>query len=760
VWLVLWALLCSPPLWAQQAAAKGLPSLAEMGQAVAKQLPAHLALVDVQLEDVKQEGNAFLQMMSGQLAVNTRLKEDLFQARGTQDGKMRLYRTAAAGSTLTLKAMLIAMVPAGNLGGAERSVNVTLLPSGDKQSGQPLSFFPAGGYVTLGDAPPEAPETPRVAAKPAPPPAPSAEGHWSGRFESAEVRGGSMELSLWKTPAGRWAGVSRYANGCEGYFGERSATPLPLLEEVLVGGGECGASAATLTLQMARPAYIVVVWQDTAQTRTWSSSMRSVKAAGADLQRLIDAYRHDETAAKKAAAARVAALAEAARAAQAASARVLELDKRGYHAPFPSGKLLGAWRGSITDAAGAYPAELALWPAQRWGLHKATGQLAFTEPFCATALLINSQDSAIDFSTTTHGARPEARSCVRGQQPRAFGQRGRFELSPDGKTLFMFFTLGPNFDTRHEPRCVAGLTRTGCFAVGVFTRARVSPELLAVARTGYPDVPNSGPPAEWLTLLSAGTAPGVALQTSHNQAEAENAAVVARRREAEERKRDEAAQRTRAEYQAKRLRESGGRPGQPNPESQRGPLDGLPGAVYLNAIYHGDFVEVRRQDYEFALAMQRAPAEFARKPDTRTELEGDYKRASMSVAVLQNYLYGYGKRYAKCLRPDAHLMTVTTSTDRVTTKQFFSVTVTEREKGAYTSSEGYPMNAEFADIFTRIYQRGSGLGGLMASMVNKGSLGDVERGTDAMMRKFACDSPVIQTMEKNLIGLYQLINTP
>lgn len=141
-WFIGWLATCW--ICAAAQAQSGAPTQAEINSLMAKQLPAHLELVEVTQMSAKQQGNAMLQALTAELAVQARAREPLYLPDGTQDGKQRLAISRLVGETVEMGAVLIAVIPSGNV--AQRNVQVMLKP-GKQPAGNPLSSYARGTYV-------------------------------------------------------------------------------------------------------------------------------------------------------------------------------------------------------------------------------------------------------------------------------------------------------------------------------------------------------------------------------------------------------------------------------------------------------------------------------------------------------------------------------------------------------------------------------------------------------------------------------------
>lgn len=189
------------------------------------------------------------------------------------------------------------------------------------------------------------------------------------------------------------------------------------------------------------------------------------------------------------------------------------------------------------------------------------------------------------------------------------------------------------------------------------------------------------------------------------------------------------------------------------------PFTSIEGGDYLNAIYSGDFAEVRRQDNAYAGNLQRATAQFMGANDFRTQsLNKMYERITLTTPVLATYLFNYQRLSERCLASDAVPFTVTEHVPGSVTSNGLGVEL-YRTFG-YTNQYQYTVNKEFAEVFRQIGDKGSGnvMTALLDVFVNDGKVGSVKLGVTQMMGKFPCDGEVIQNMERRLREVFYKLN--
>ena len=197
------------------------------------------------------------------------------------------------------------------------------------------------------------------------------------------------------------------------------------------------------------------------------------------------------------------------------------------------------------------------------------------------------------------------------------------------------------------------------------------------------------------------------------------------------------------------------------------PFTGIPGADYLNAIYNQDFEALRALDRRYVAgirplmtfgaqqAMELGPLINALSGQRSGTAEADLahwlQNLSALHAVLGTYLLNYQDVYAKCLRPDAPKMVVTTQTDYVT-RDGFGAEISRRE--GWTTQDSYRVNPEFGDHFTTLFRAADGAAQaqLLDLLVNDAQITFLRSGVKRVMERHDCASPEVKQLEAGFLA--------
>ncbi len=445
----------------------------------------------------------------------------------------------------------------------------------------------------------------------------------------------------------------------------------------------------------------------------------------------------------------------------------------GFQAHFPEARLIGTWRGQFVDKRRSYAAELTFWTGKLRRFNQLLGLVRFEDKLCTTVFLIGSNDKLSHIRMEPSLLRPSSDDCA------TVTGDGSLQLDADTGKLAMFIQarLG-QIDGMATDQCLTNLPNPGlqadCYTVGLFGQAGASATMLdTMARSHWKGV---APPAakDWAIIQK--NAPQLArLQAAHEQALAMNSNIKARidqeekalaaRREADRSARQqERERRERAEQQARknRWKAAESRNGQSRtarlgkPAEVYGPFDGLRGASFFNAIYKGDFDSVRQYTryYQERKIRQRKQA-MGNKPHI---MDGILDQGVRSIKLTSNflavYLFNYDSAYGDCLKKDAVTFEVVKQVPDTVTYNMLGWEIS-RSYG-YTSRKQFRVNKEFVSAFRRVGKMKPT--GAMASisdmLLNNGGT-DIRReivaGTLQIMGKFACDSPEIRQLERNIL---------
>jgi hypothetical protein len=172
------------------------------------------------------------------------------------------------------------------------------------------------------------------------------------------------------------------------------------------------------------------------------------------------------------------------------------------------------------------------------------------------------------------------------------------------------------------------------------------------------------------------------------------------------------------------------------------PFSDINGGEYLNAVYGGDWNEVRHLDHQYLAGLT---AMLDNGP-IGNMMRALISKASVLVPVLRTYLFNYDSNYERCLRPDAATFTLTSRTDQVTTNSVGMETA--RIYGSPTATQ-YRVNREFIEAF-----RFLGRDGQDDRMMLGGKTAETLSATRTVMNRFKCDDPRIKRLETNMLLMY------
>jgi hypothetical protein len=201
-----------------------------------------------------------------------------------------------------------------------------------------------------------------------------------------------------------------------------------------------------------------------------------------------------------------------------------------------------------------------------------------------------------------------------------------------------------------------------------------------------------------------------------------------------------------------------------------------PGAAYLNALYRNDTARLAQEDRAVSEPLAGAMTHVlqATGMDALTSLfsggavprggltrliTGRMRRFSIAVPLTGLFIVAYERIYPKCM--DAHpvVFEETTTWDTVVTNGFG----TEIARYPHRETNYYNVNKRYADAFRKV---GPGtnpdqldfttqlFGPLLSKDVTEPlhTVTDTVRGLRIAMAQNACDSPLIKTIEKNMIA--------
>jgi len=169
---------------------------------------------------------------------------------------------------------------------------------------------------------------------------------------------------------------------------------------------------------------------------------------------------------------------------------------------------------------------------------------------------------------------------------------------------------------------------------------------------------------------------------------------------------------------------------------------------YFNAIYAGNFEEVRRQDQQILGQLTSSvTGAFGDNPIWK-KLVGAMQLDSASLinAAVKEYAASYGNTYEKCLRKDS----ITVTMRLTTTSSLYGV--------VNTSDTDYRMNPEFARPFKLTAEgQPETVGTVIGDSMYGNPLGRTQASVQQIMAGFRCDDPVVKTFESNLLKMFAML---
>lgn len=206
------------------------------------------------------------------------------------------------------------------------------------------------------------------------------------------------------------------------------------------------------------------------------------------------------------------------------------------------------------------------------------------------------------------------------------------------------------------------------------------------------------------------------------------------------------------------------------------PFKGLPGGEYLNALYGGDWKQLKKFDKAYmepymkgylgqSLALYGGlidsfSAMAGKKSTVGKDLYREVANSSLIIPILTTYLVNYDSVYKACLRADAVQFKKTVASE-VVYKNGFGNRV-----GGYRNPDKisyFSVNKEFGDIFRKVglNESNSGNARFIESLFNPDSsasnnLSGVIEGTGEVMSKFMCNDNKIKRLENHMIKYFSM----
>lgn len=463
---------------------------------------------------------------------------------------------------------------------------------------------------------------------------------------------------------------------------------------------------------------------------------------------------------------------------------------------FVDAELIGVWEGMFINKEKIYPAQIALWSANISRFQRLVGVVSFAGNQCTVGAEVSRDKEAVNLGLSqVYISMPESKcELLQGNS--------WINLHKTGDMLNVYLDAEDSNNNRAKAsNCLQELPREGCYTAGVFKRAKATKKLqdtLKTARWKYSSPPDAD---TWASIKDNRPVPE-RIKQAHTSQVAKNQDVVMQIKREDEQDRQkriaqyrseiaaEKQQKINASNRERRLAEnrSGNYTGsaQIKPEVVTGPFDGLPGSSFFNALYHGDLGSLDRQTRAYQELKVKQRSDFlGNQPHWSDNVQNAAFRSIRLIDTVYGiYLFNYQSDYSSCLRKDAVTFEVTKTTPDVVVTNGLGWEVA-RYYGS-TDKTHYRINPEFIDIFRRIGRTNPdsismGLADLLMgggginipeeitsrapTMAKLGNIlkGKGERdlrnqlldGTRQLIRKFDCNSPEIQQLEKNMIRANQ-----
>ena len=603
-------------------------------------------------------------------------------------------------------------------------------------------------------------------------------GTWMGAFIGGEFSGKRMEVSFWLTNPDELAGVIIYQESkCAGLITQLKSESkttgqqsLKFSQKVLSGTG-C-YNIAEIAGAPPNP-FLILQWLN-AEKRTVSAAMLASAKPSHEMEQVAAKYRPTlpvaglETSHPAEKAQPNDASTQAKINKVPVQARIEHaLNNDVYHKAFSDYEISGAWQGEFIDGTGSYDAEIALWPAERFGTAHIAGYVRLTDQACVALMTIDDSGGMTSFNVSPYDVTEDDANCIgRIQHTKIFTGEGLMELGESKNRLAIYYPLKWNFDGTRPAKCVKEIDRMGCYAFGIFTRTKITNDMLKlIASKPYKEISLPGKKIE--NILRAGPIVNGTDQQNKKQIAVNQAMII----ETMKAVRKNYLDRQRAEIKKNMtrpdLKEYLAQP----PRTPNGPFGDSFGGQYLNAIYLGNFVEVRRLDMRYALKLKPMTdymakttgaiaalfSQYSSQFDDAADIWKNYeKHASLGALVIAAYMRNYQSVSKTCLASDAVTFTVKITEDDLVGRDGFGTEVYRVRGNTYSTD--YTVNKEFSDAFRAYGSRNPGSAYLSDNLFNKGGLSELISEVYGMMNQYPCDSPAIKQMEARMLELFSIIS--
>ena len=451
---------------------------------------------------------------------------------------------------------------------------------------------------------------------------------------------------------------------------------------------------------------------------------------------------------------------------------------RDFSKHFPESKLIGVWKGKFIDNQQTLPAEIAIWSMKDTFVHKIVGISSFQGKLCTAAVFARDDSTHITWAMDSQINSSKTKQCYN------IGGSGSVRMSKDGNTMVIYLRADKSsFNGMSKQSCLRDLPNTdefsSCVISGLFTRSTASDNLNKdMANSNWSYSFKSPAESDWEIIKRNGS--GLTkLAVAHDKGMQENARYYARLKQSrieaernekqqhkeriEHKRQQEAAKKERSkrrehEWEMRRLGKWKG-PGSmpivlPVLPKVSGPLDGLRGGDYLNALFHGNYKAIAQFDEYYQLRKIKQRRDWIGEHWTDKTMNAAVKSLRLADTVMTIYIFDYRNKYAACLKKDAKVYQVSKEHPDIVTRNGYGQVIS-REHG-WTDRYTYKFNKEFETAFRRLgtTEPESAMAGISDLLLNQGGTDlrqELIAGTRQMMGKFKCDSNIIKRIEQTLL---------
>lgn len=434
--------------------------------------------------------------------------------------------------------------------------------------------------------------------------------------------------------------------------------------------------------------------------------------------------------------------------------------KKTYRSKFEPLELVGIWSGDFLLKEKVHKVELALWATDLHKSRTVAGFLQF-EQGCQMGLNVNLPENPVSFGFGLQVT--DVPIC----DTKQFGMHGReegvFELDPSGMRLRLII---PDNNQSCE-----SVDNNVCGIRTILQKSKPSTQITEILQSSTFKLVEA--PQSWsLDVMQSSQVPDASMREEHRIAlghseqmlgqleiDRKKAEQLAHERDAERYRKRRAIEREIAGDKSNNDYASNATPSR-KPKSQvNGPFNGLPGANYLNAIYHGDLSEVNAINQHYSETKQQQMRSWMGDEPHWTDrvFKKAFKAIKIHSSVAAVYLFNYEKRSKACLKSDAETFYVEGYVPDIVTTNLLGVEMWRTH--GYSYSYEYHVNREFAPVFRKVglLKPEGTSAGLSDLLLNQGGTDirrEVVKGIHKVQNNFDCNSAEIQQFEKNLRSLF------